>query len=249
MCWVLSEENNSKYTDACELYIPLNWNSGISLIASFPDGFTSDMHRLKSGARIRMGIMNYDITLNYVREADTLINGINALAFLSIIPSQRIAMTFKGDLLDLGIYGAAGYYFDNIDNGFFSYMLGIDYSFFLNYKTKIIVQTEYLGIDVNDLPLYLKIGMLKMDSTDNRLDMGIITMNYPIDEFSSFTMTGIVNADDYSFILSPMYQILLPFNIDLKLSGFMFAGKENTLFSQSSLMMKFTSLLSLTYQW
>src|SRR5690554_1207822 len=47
----LDEENNSKYTDALEVYIPLNWNSSFSLVTSFPAGFDLEKEKMKWGFR------------------------------------------------------------------------------------------------------------------------------------------------------------------------------------------------------
>lgn len=243
----LDEEYNSKYTDAAEIYIPINWNSGLGIIGSFPGGVCNDMECIKWGTRLRAGISGYDITLNYVNEADTAMN--TAFLPLDIIPDQRAGLTFKGDIGDIGIHGSAGYYFDSISNGFMSYTLGMDYSFYMNYNTQVLLQAEYMGIETDRFPPYITEGILRMDSTDNRIDIFICTVNYPFDEFSSITVTGILDADDYSLMLSPIYQILLPYNLDLKISVFAFLGRENTLFSSGNLNSRASSLISLKYSW
>ena len=45
----LEEERSSKFTDAVAVYLPLNWNSGIDLAASFPAGCSSGIEQMKWG--------------------------------------------------------------------------------------------------------------------------------------------------------------------------------------------------------
>ncbi|HHU83287.1 MAG TPA: hypothetical protein GXZ26_09810, partial [Firmicutes bacterium] len=47
----LEKENDSKFTDAVEAYIPLNWNSSLALVASFPTGFDFKAEKMKWGVR------------------------------------------------------------------------------------------------------------------------------------------------------------------------------------------------------
>lgn len=243
----LDEEYNSKYTDAAEIYIPINWNSGLGIISSFPGGICNDIDCVKWGGRLRAGIADYDITINYVNEADTALN--TSIIPTDIIPDQRAGITFKGDIGNIGVYGSAGYYFDNPSSGFMSYTVGMDCSFYINYSTQVIVQAEYMGIETKQFSAYITESILRMDSTDQRIDMLISTVTYPFDEFSSITVTGILDADDYSLMLSPIYQILLPYNLDLRISVFTFLGRENTLFSSENLNTKISSLISLKYSW
>jgi hypothetical protein len=189
----LDEENDSKYTDALELYIPVNWNSGLSIVTSFPDGFSDQFEEMKWGIRGRMGLEGYDLTLNYVKETINM-------------PGERIGFTIKGDIGDLGVYGALGHYFANSSN---SYLIGSDYSYNLNYYTKINMQLEYSG--------------------NERLSLLTGSVNYPLDDFSSISLVTMVNLEDGSFIFIPGYQNTLPGNIDLNINGSIFMGKEDSL--------------------
>ena len=65
----LDEETSSKYTDAVLVYVPINWNSGLDIVGSFPSGFAGDLDQLKWGVRGRWRIHGYDLTVNYVQEA------------------------------------------------------------------------------------------------------------------------------------------------------------------------------------
>ena len=98
---VMDEETGSKYQNAIEAYYPINWNSSITAIAAFPNGFEN----MKWGLRGRTMLEGYDLTLNYVREPE------ENSAETMIPVSQRIGISAKGDLGPFGIYGALGYYF------------------------------------------------------------------------------------------------------------------------------------------
>ena len=134
----LDEENNSKYTDAVEVYTPLNWNSSLSLVTSFPAGFDLEAEKMKWGVRGRFGVKGYDLTVNYVREAAVLAGAAAELTGLreaggavgdvaallpGILPRQRAGFAFKGDLGEIGFYGAYGHYFGDGGSSN-SYLLG-----------------------------------------------------------------------------------------------------------------------------
>lgn len=105
---VLERENESKFTDAVEAYIPLNWNSGLTLVASFPTGFDWETEKLKWGIRGWFGVKGYDLTVNYVQEAAA--DGSSGHGYgphgsigLPPLPRQRVGFTFKGDLGPIGV--------------------------------------------------------------------------------------------------------------------------------------------------
>ena len=117
---VMDEEAGSKYLNAIETYYPINWNSSITAIAAFPKGFEN----MKWGLRGRTTLEGYDLTLNYVREAEE-----NSAE--TMIPiSQRIGISAKGDLGPFGVYGALGYYLKDDDDNSIVYLIGGDYSYF-----------------------------------------------------------------------------------------------------------------------
>ncbi len=244
----LDEEHNSKYTDAVEVYIPLNWNSSLSLVASYPDGFASKEERRKWGARARFGVKGYDLTVNYVQEADVFGGAEGALdEILASIPRKRAGFTFKGDLKDFGVYGAYGHYFgEGIESGN-SYLLGADYSYNLDRGTKITFQMEYLGVKLNFLEPSLRNELLKMESDDQRLEFLIGSLNYPLDDFSSVSLINMVSLDDGSLFLTPSFLTTLPGNFDLELSATFFKGKDGALFAPRAVMPQAIITISLRY--
>jgi hypothetical protein len=215
----LDKEQLSKYTDAVEVYIPVNWNSNLTLVLSYPDGFIEEPGRMKWGIRGRTGVGGYDLAVNYVHEGEN-----------SYLPRQRLGLTLKGDAGDFGVYGAFGLYFDEDMPSSRSYLAGVDYSYNLDYDTKILMQLEYLGIQPDSLEASLKTSLLKMDASDDRLDLLIGSISYPIDYFASLSLVTAVSLDDGSLILGPVYQNTLPGNIDLNAGATFFLGRGGGLF-------------------
>jgi len=219
---VMDEETGAKYQDAIEAYIPLNWNSSVSLVAAFP----GDSQDIKWGLRGRTMIEGYDLTLNYVREPEIDFMG-------TIIPaSQRIGFTTKGDLGPLGVYGALGYYFKDNDDGDLAYLIGGDYSYFFEAGNKIYFQLEYLSIKKDNLSSIL--GPFFTGNVTNNLNenIGLILgmANYEIDEFSQINLMAISSLNDGSIIVIPGYRNQLSNNLSFNLSTAIYFGKEDTLF-------------------
>lgn len=187
----MGEEFDSKYTDAVEVYIPVNWNSSLSLVTSFPEGFTTDLDKAKWGARARMGLGGYDLTMNYVREAEVRPQG---------VPMQRVGLTAKGDLGSFGVYAAYAHQFCDKNKSSNSFLIGADYSFNLDYDTKITTQVEYLASRPGDQ------------------DLLVGSIGYPLDDFSTLSLLATVYMADGSIALTPRYQNTLPGGIDLAAS-------------------------------
>lgn len=227
----LAKENARKFTDAVEAYIPLNWNSGLTLVASFPTGFDWKTEKLKWGVRGRFGIKSYDLTVNYVEEA--VADGLNedgpgphGLTGLRPLPQQRVGLTFKGDLGPIGVYGAFGRYFGAEPEQSSSYLLGVDYSYNVDYYRKLTMQVEYLGLDRLDLGQLL--GLLNMTgSGKEKTNLLTANLSWPIDDFSTVAWTAIASLGERRYLFIPKYQTALPANIDLDLScSFYLSGSK-----------------------
>jgi len=222
---VMDEETGAKYQDAIEAYIPLNWNSSVSLVAAFPEASQD----IKWGLRGRTMIEGYDLTLNYVREPE-----IDSMG--TIIPaSQRIGFTAKGDLGPIGVYGALGYYFKDNDGGDLAYLIGGDYSIFFEAGNKVYFQLEYLSIKEDNLSSIL--GPFFAGNVTNNLNenIGLILgmANYGIDEFSQVNLMVISSLNDESIIIIPGYRNQLSNNLSFNLSTAIYFGKEDTLFGSN----------------
>lgn len=222
---VMEEETGAKYQDAIEGYLPLNWNTSVSVTAALPE----NSQGIKWGLRGRTVIEGYDLTLNHVQEPEMEIMG-------AIIPaSQRIGFTGKGDLGPFGIYGALGYYFKDNDNGDLAYLIGGDYSYFFEAGNKIYFQLEYLSIKKDNLSSIL--GPFFAGNVTNNLNenIGLILgmVNYEIDEFSQINLMAISSLNDGSIIIMPGYRNQLSNDLSFNLSTGIYFGKEDTLFGSN----------------
>ena len=220
---VMDEETGAKFQNAFEAYIPLNWNSSVSLVAAFPESSQD----IKWGLRGRTMIEGYDLTLNYVREPEMDFKG-------TIIPaSQRIGFTTKGDLGPIGIYGALGYYFK--DNDDFAYLIGGDYSYFFEAGNKIYFQLEYLSMKKEKLSSILGPFFAGNAASNLNENIGLILgmANYEIDEFSQINLMAISSINDGSIIIIPGYRNQLSNNLSLDLSAAIYFGKEDSLFGST----------------
>jgi len=221
----MDEETGAKYQDAIEGYIPLNWNTSISVVAALPE----NSQDIKWGLRGRTVIKGYDLTLNYVQEPEQEIAGI-------FIPkSRRIGFTGKGDLGPLGMYGALGYYFKADENGDFLYQIGSDYSYFFEAGNKVYLQLEYLSMKQENLSLVLGpffSGNIT-NSLDNQVGLLLGLVNYEINEFSQFSLMAISSLNDGSMIIMPGYHNQLNNNLSFDLNIAIYSGKEGTLFGST----------------
>jgi len=222
---VMDEETGSKYQNAIEAYYPINWNSSITAIAAFPNGFEN----MKWGLRGRTMLEGYDLTLNYVREPE------ENSAETMIPVSQRIGISAKGDLGPFGIYGALGYYFKDNDDGDLAYLIGGDYSYFFEAGNKIYFQLEYLSIKKDNL--FSILGSFFSGNITNNLDnqVGLLLglANYEINEFSQVSLMAISSLNDGSMIIMPGYHNQLNNNLSFDLNLAIYSGKEGTLFGST----------------
>lgn len=222
---VMDEETGSKYQNAIEAYYPINWNSSITAIAAFPNGFEN----MKWGLRGRTMLEGYDLTLNYVREPE------ENSAETMIPVSQRIGISAKGDLGPFGIYGALGYYFKDNDDGDLAYLIGGDYSYFFEAGNKIYFQLEYLSIKKDNL--FSILGSFFSGNITNNLDnqVGLLLglLNYEINEFSQVSLMAISSLNDGSMIIMPGYHNQLNNNLSFDLNLAIYSGKEGTLFGST----------------
>ena len=221
---VMDEETGSKYLNAITAYYPINWNSSITGIAAFPDNLKFE--NVKWGIRGRTTLEGYDLTLNYVREADTDNNGLSASA------DQRIGFSAKGDLGPFGIYGAMGYNFAELNNGDLSFLMGGDYSYYFESGSKIYFQVEYLSLKEERLSSLLGSLALLDSSLDSESNahLFLTRTSYDINEFSAISLFTISSLDDYSTIIMPNYSNQISNSLTFNCNFAYFNGKQNTLF-------------------
>ncbi|MFW6034823.1 MAG: hypothetical protein ACOCRZ_01075 [Halothermotrichaceae bacterium] len=240
----MEETTTGKFQDAVEVYIPFDWNSGLSIVGSTVAGNFDN----KYGLRGRTDIGSYDLNFTYVREPEvSLPAGENTPAFIR--PAvNRYGLSAKGDLGPVGVYSAAAFYqMGESDIKNYSYLIGGDYSYSYDYKT-ITMQMEYLNIKTDPIMKIMQ-GTNGLGSLGNIVETENITsmleedinlllgnVNYPIDDFSSVSLMTAANFDDGSAALIPSYSRTLSDNLQLDVSGTVLTGDKNELFGGDSTM-------------
>ena len=202
----------------------INWNSSISAIAAFPDDLK--FKDMKWGIRGRTMLEGYDLTLNYVREAEQ-----NSTE-IAVPINQRIGLSAKGDLGSFGVYGAIGYNFEDINNGDFSFLVGSDYSYFFESGSKIYFQLEYLSLREERLSSLLGAFALLDSSLDSESNahLFLTRTSYDINEFSAISLFTISSLNDFSTIIMPNYSNQISNSLTFNCNFAYFNGKQNTLF-------------------
>ncbi len=218
---VMDQTTNSKFIDGVEGYLPINWNSGITVVVSSP----TNSKDWQWGLRNRFGYKGYDISLNLIHEPE------KQIANLIIPAAKRIGIAAKGDLGSLGIYGAAGYYSsEDMEN--MTYLLGTDYSYNLNYgSNKLVLQLEYINLEPENLNNIIgAIIPITYTGNANKLQFLLVNAAYTLDDFSSISLMGIGCIEDSSLLLIPSYENQLGDNLDIAVRGGLYLGGESTLF-------------------
>ncbi len=185
----LDEEYSAKYQNAVEAYFPINWHTSLSLVASLPD----NNNNLKVGLRGRTLINDFDVTIHFIQE--NVITDEPA--------KQRFGITTKGDVGKFGIYGALGYHREEAD--YFSYLAGLDYSYFFQAGNQLYLQMEYLNIPPQLLSQITGSMMSGENEKGENIDLLVGNISYQIDEFSSMGIAFFGNFSDGSKLFMPRY--------------------------------------------
>ena len=214
----------NKSADGMEFYIPIDWKSGVTAVATYP----LNKEGLKWGVRGRTTLMGYDMTMNYVSQPsqelpedyfnfdDEIVKDDSRV----IEGEKQLSFTTKGDLGPMGIYSAVGYSYRNrLDAGNPIFLIGGDYSFQVDYDSKLMVQLEYLRDEADKI---------QNEIYGQNLVLG--SLSYEVDQFSSIGLMGAYNPEDESGVLAPNYTTIIGSGLDFNLTGTIFVGEEDSQF-------------------
>ncbi len=200
----LDREYNAKYQDALELYYPINWHTSLSLTVS-P---MSNWEDFKIGIRGRTLVNDFDVAVHFIQEQ--IKNKGKG--------TQRFGITAKGDLGKYGVYGSLGYYHDEKKS--YSFLLGVDYSYFFQTGSRLYLQAEYLTIPPEMLAQITGSIMNNAQyDIEKNIQLLVTNASYQIDEFSNIGMTVFYNACDNSTIFMPNYSNQIKDNINFKIQA------------------------------
>ncbi len=213
----MDQETGGKYQEAVEVYLPVNWNTGLAFITS-QENYSEE---LKWGVRGRTEFKGYDLTASFVREPGQI----------AIPAIQRAGVTAKGDLGPFGIYGAVGYYrTDGNGDDNYSYLFGGDYNYIFGYDRQLLFQLEYLKLNESTLKDIIGSSYGIEEQAGNEFNLLLGNINYPIDDFSSIGLMTLSSLDDGSILLIPTYQNQMGSNLNLTLRGMVLNGPKEKLF-------------------
>lgn len=213
-------ERTGKFSDGVELYIPLSWNASFAAVGSV-EPLSGE---IKSGARLRGGIMGYDASLNFIYEP------VGALPELDK-ENLRAGLSLKGDLGPLGIYGAlAGRATDPIDRDIsFSGLGGADYSFNIRNMHTVNIQAEYINLEPEIAGSMLGAAV---DDIKN-IDLLAGSLNFGISDFTSVGLTSVIFLNEDSVVWAPYFKSDLGGNLVFTLKGGYLSGENIALFGQT----------------
>jgi len=232
---IMDQSQSAKYIDAAKFYIPVNWKSGVEIVANpqleiiDPELKKLNFKGTKTGIRARTMINDYDLSLNYVY--DPFFNRKN-----------NLGLSLKGDLGPLGLYSAVSYeksIKQTIEDEKI-YLLGLDYSKTINYDQRIYFQGEVINLSSTKVIEFAKTLLQSnipddFKSADKRYNLFAGNISYSINNFSSVNFFLLGNINDSSFALTPQYKNQLPGNIDLTISSTLATSKNNEFFSQENI--------------
>ncbi|MEA3507196.1 MAG: hypothetical protein U9R36_06905, partial [Elusimicrobiota bacterium] len=213
-------ERTGKFSDSVGLYIPLSWNASFAAVAAVE----SLSNEIKTGARLRGGIMGYDTSLNLIYEPGGALPAADK-------ENLRAGLSLKGDLGPLGIYGAiAGRSADPVDRDIsFSGVGGADYSFNIRNIYTVNIQGEYLNLES------IIAGSMMGTSVESKKNIDLLagSLNFGLSDFTSAGLTAIIFLNEDSAAWAPYVKSDLGGNIVFTLKGGYLSGENIALFGQT----------------
>ena len=219
----------------------------LELALDYPDNVTGFLREdtpggvepdsLGAGFRLRLPAPGYDLSLNAVTRKTT--------ALMSEQRLSRGGLTFKTDVGDYGVYGAAAYYhlspepYEDVDD--IVLQLGVDTSFFVGEfsQQRVLVQGEYLRFLNQELsPGVLAAFSDEMAGEDAYGDEGIggllsasdlliLNVNYERDMFSSLGLSLMAETEENNVALLPYYSDDLGGGFEYRVQGNILRDKDD----------------------
>ncbi|MGM0409374.1 MAG: hypothetical protein ACQEQF_01325 [Bacillota bacterium] len=222
---VMTQSTSAKYIEGAKVYIPINWKSGVEVVAKPNYEFNNNHYTLeetKFGLRARTMFKDYDLSLNLINEPNN-----------EGIKRNRIGLSVKGDLGPLGAYSALSYEkYEDLDKSDEIYLFGLDYSRAINYDQRIYLQGEILNISAEKLGEIMSVlrpieinsiesnrQNINSEINNNRYNMFLGNINYSLNQFSSFNFMLLGDIENESITIMPQYNNQLPGNIDMSISS------------------------------
>ncbi|MFW5996108.1 MAG: hypothetical protein ACOCQB_02450 [Halanaerobiaceae bacterium] len=233
----LAGESITASVDGVRYYHSLSGDYSLEAAVDYSSKRDENLKDLDTGFRLRLPGSGYDLSFNGVRQQREINN---QQAGTDKVTLDRIGTTFKTDIVDTGIYGAAGYYILTPEFGDKSedivLQLGTDYSFMTGEYggNRVMLQAEYLRFLEEEINLGLLAGLGSgseeevgsifgggQEPTDffTARDLLVLNLDYERDMFSSAGMSFIAGIERDAAVLMPYYNEELGDNLELRVEG------------------------------
>ncbi|MFW6386951.1 MAG: hypothetical protein ACOCZM_03155 [Bacillota bacterium] len=238
----LAGESITASVDGVRYYHSLSGDNSLEAAVDYSSKMYENLEDLDAGFRLRLPGSGYDLSFNGVRQQREIYNQQTATDIE--VTLDRIGTTFKTDIGDTGIYGAAGYYILTPEFGDKSedivLQLGTDYSFMTEEYggNRVMLQAEFLRFLKEELDLGLLAGLGSgsgdgtgsiaggwgLDPTEflTARDLLVLNLDYERDMFSSVGMAVMAGIEKEAAVFIPYYSEELGDNLELRVEGNLF---------------------------
>jgi hypothetical protein len=182
--------------------------------------------------RMKLGIGHFDLSLIASEQQYTITD-----FYTFQTDTQRRRMLggdLVGELLGMGVWAEGAYSFLEDDDGFYEYLIGLDYTFenglynMLEYHHNSLAESDHDNYDLNDWMRFFT-GETKTIARDQIYGL----INYPLTDMLSLGTSVILEISGWSVALVPMVQYSLFQNVELTLMGNFYIGEEGTAYSST----------------
>ena len=206
-------------------------NHRLSIMALYsPIG--SDFDKSGKLVRTKLGLGHFDLSL---LASESQYTTTDFYTFQSTEQRRRmLGGDIVGELMGLGLWGEGMYSFLELDDDFYEFLVGADYTFasglytMLEYHHNSLAEADHEDYDLNDWMRFLA-GETKTLPRDQAYGL----INYPLTDMLNIGASIIIEIPGWSAALVPMVQYSLFHNVELTLMGNIYTGEEGTAYSST----------------
>ena len=234
----LAGETLSPGFDGARYFQSLRAGRSLQAVINWSE-FTTDIVKLGFGGRIRLPGQGYDLSFNLASHEISYLAISNGEPVLIEDRLTRAGVTYSGDVNELGVYGAAGYYHLN-DSSLDDWViqLGFDYSWLTGEfaDRQVMLQGEYLRFIQNDLDMTSLLGLAMAGQTfefDGGMpangmaggeifsasDLFVLNISIGLDSFTNIGLALLGETENRNILAAPYYVSDLGGGLELRLDG------------------------------
>ncbi len=234
----LAGETLSPGFDGARYFQSLRAGRSLQAVINWSE-FTTDIVKLGFGGRLRLPGQGYDLSFNLASHEISYLAISNGEPVLIEDRLTRAGVTYSGDVNELGVYGAAGYYHLN-DSSLDDWViqLGFDYSWLTGEfaDRQVMLQGEYLRFIQNDLDMTSLLGLAMAGQTfefDGGMpangmaggeifsasDLFVLNISIGLDSFTNIGLALLGETENRNILAAPYYVSDLGGGLELRLDG------------------------------